>query len=64
MFLTLNENGIILSINKFGADHLGFPVASLIGESILDITPEDGGAIFIQKLRACAKINLFSINNY
>ena len=53
MFLTLDENGIILSINKFGADHLGFSVASLIGKSVFDITHDDDGVIFMQKLKAC-----------
>jgi diguanylate cyclase (GGDEF)-like protein/PAS domain S-box-containing protein len=53
MFFTLDEQGVILSINKFGADHLGFPVESLIGKSILDITHADDGVIIMQKLKTC-----------
>jgi len=31
MFFTLDPNGTVLSVNQFGADHLGFTVSDLIG---------------------------------
>ncbi len=54
IFFTLDEQGTILSINKYGADLLGFSVNTLIGKSILDITQVDDGRIIKQKLKVCA----------
>jgi len=54
MFLTLDNETTILSINRYGADHLGYTVDSLIGKSILNIIHEDDGKLFVQKLGKCS----------
>ena len=54
MFLTLDDEATILSINKFGADHLGYTVDSLIGKSILTIMDDDDAKLFVQKLGKCS----------
>ncbi len=38
MFFTVDTRGIILSVNKFGAEELGYTVAELIGMSIFDLS--------------------------
>ncbi|MFT5350966.1 MAG: diguanylate cyclase (GGDEF)-like protein/PAS domain S-box-containing protein, partial [Gammaproteobacteria bacterium] len=53
MFMTLDEKGVVLSINKFGADHLGASVSALIDSSIFDITHKEDREGFIQKLKVC-----------
>lgn len=47
MFLTLDSEGTILSINKYGAQNLGYTVDLLVGKSIDDITHSED----IKKIR-------------
>jgi diguanylate cyclase (GGDEF)-like protein/PAS domain S-box-containing protein len=54
MFLTLDNEATILFINKYGADHLGYTVDSLIGKSILNIMHDDDAKLFVQKLGKCS----------
>ena len=37
MFFTLDEKGNILSVNRFGAEHLGYTVDELIGRNVIDL---------------------------
>jgi len=37
MYFTLNTKGVILSVNKFGAEQLGYTAEELVGQSIIDI---------------------------
>ncbi|MFQ5660179.1 MAG: EAL domain-containing protein [Gammaproteobacteria bacterium] len=53
MFLTLNTDGYIMSVNKFGADHLGYQVDELLGRSVLDICAADDKKTIADKLIAC-----------
>ena len=53
MLFTLSTDGSIISVNKFGADHLGFQVDQLIGQSILDLSVADDKKIIMGKLASC-----------
>ncbi len=42
MYFTVNQSGLIISVNRFGAEQLGYSVEELIGTSIIDVFhPED-----------------------
>lgn len=53
MFFTLDDNGKILSVNRFGAVHLGFSVDELINCSIFDITESSCEQTLKDSLSAC-----------
>ncbi|GMQ96383.1 MAG: hypothetical protein BMS9Abin15_0052 [Gammaproteobacteria bacterium] len=40
IFFTLNADGIILSVNRFGAEQLGYTLDELLGQSISVVYPE------------------------
>ncbi|HEU4389607.1 MAG TPA: PAS domain S-box protein, partial [Blastocatellia bacterium] len=37
MYFTLGKDGIVLSVNRFGAEQLGYRVEELVGHSVLDV---------------------------
>lgn len=39
MFFTIDSEGIVLSVNKYGANHLGYSPDELIGGSVLNVFP-------------------------
>ena len=41
MYFTVDAAGTILSVNRFGAEHLGYTVAELTGHSVLDVFYEE-----------------------
>ena len=42
MYFTVNEAGIVLSVNKYGAEHLGYGIDELVGEEVFGVFhPED-----------------------
>jgi PAS domain S-box-containing protein len=42
MYFTVSSEGIVLSVNRFGATQLGYPVDELVGQSVLKVVhPED-----------------------
>ena len=42
MYFTLSEAGIVLSVNQFGADYLGYSKEELVGEPLAKVVhPED-----------------------
>lgn len=41
MYFTVDATGTILSVNQFGAEHLGYTVAELTGHSVLDVFYEE-----------------------
>ncbi len=54
MYFTLTADGTVLSVNRFGADQLGYQKDDLIGQSILKVfDPNDHQAVLAQ-LIACA----------
>ncbi len=53
MCFTVNTNGTILSVNRFGAEQLGYEVAELLGKSVLNVFYEED-KLFVQRdLTAC-----------
>ena len=53
MFFTLDRNGNILSVNRFGATHLGFSVEELVDKPILDITDASDVPVLQACISAC-----------
>lgn len=54
MFFTLGKTGQIKSVNRFGAEHLGMTVDSLIGQSIVDFTHQKDKNYLKNELKKCA----------
>ncbi|MBM2826488.1 MAG: response regulator receiver modulated sensor-containing diguanylate, partial [Dehalococcoidia bacterium] len=49
MYLTVDRDGKVISVNQFGADQLGYAPAELLGQSILVlIAPEDRSVVLSQ----------------
>ena len=49
MYFTINADGIIESVNQFGAAQLGYETAELIGQSVLQVVhPDDHPQVFRQ----------------
>ncbi len=54
MYFTLSQEGTVLSVNRFGADQLGYHAEALIGQSVLKVfLPEDHQTVLGQ-LIVCA----------
>jgi PAS domain S-box-containing protein len=54
MYFTLSPDGMVVSVNHFGATQLGFQPAELIGQSILKVfRPEEHPAV-LEQLVVCA----------
>jgi PAS domain S-box-containing protein len=53
MYFTVDSAGIILSVNRFGAEHLGYTVAELTGNSVLDVFYEEDKAAAQIFVRQC-----------
>ena len=53
MFFTLDENGIILSVNDFGANRLGYSKDQLQGRSVLSLLHDDDKEAVSQSLKTC-----------
>lgn len=55
MYFTVDAEGRILSVNRFGADHLGYGQDELVGRSVLDLCPAPERSEFSTQLRECLK---------
>jgi PAS domain S-box-containing protein len=53
MYFTLATNGTVLSVNRFGADQLGYPVEELVGKSVFGIFHKDDQAVAAACLSGC-----------
>ena len=53
MYFTLATDGMVRSVNRFGADQLGYLVEELIGHSVLDIFHEDDKITVAASLTEC-----------
>jgi len=53
MYFTVDENGVVLSVNPFGAEQLGYRVPELVGQSVLDVFYPDDKEPVKQQLAAC-----------
>lgn len=55
MYFTVDAQGIVLSVNRFGADQLGYTPQQLVGRSVLDIVYETDRQIVREHLAKCMK---------
>jgi PAS domain S-box-containing protein len=53
MYFTLATNGTVLSVNRFGADQLGYRVEELVGTSVLGIFHKDDQEVAAACLFGC-----------
>lgn len=54
MYFTLTADGTILSVNRFGADQLGYLKEDLIGQSIVKLLDSRDRQTMLTRLRDCA----------
>ena len=55
MYFTLDEGGRVLSVNRFGAEHLGYAPDELVGRSALELFHEEDESNVRRHLDACLK---------
>jgi len=53
MYFTVDAEGSVRSVNKFGAKQLGYTVDELVGQSVLKAIHEDDKQAVLEQLRAC-----------
>ena len=54
MYFTLTADGIVLSVNRFGADQLGYLKKDLIGQSIVKLFDSNDQQTVLTRLKDCA----------
>jgi PAS domain S-box-containing protein len=55
MYFTVDAAGIILSVNQFGAQQLGYQPSDLVGQSVLRVFHEDDRAEVLRQMNACLR---------
>ncbi|HEY6289045.1 MAG TPA: PAS domain S-box protein [Nitrospiraceae bacterium] len=53
MYFTLATDGTVLSVNRFGAEQLGYRVEELVGHSVLGVFHEDDKEVVAASLSEC-----------
>jgi PAS domain S-box-containing protein len=53
MYFTLTSDGIVLSVNRFGAEQLGYQKEDLIGQSIVQVFNLSDRRTVLERLTAC-----------
>jgi len=53
MYFTLSNAGTVLSVNKYGAQQLGYAVEELLGQPVLNVFHEDDKAAVQEQLSKC-----------
>jgi len=53
MYLTVNAEGTVLSVNQFGAEQLGYTVKELVGQPVLNVFCEDDKEAVQQQFTTC-----------
>jgi PAS domain S-box-containing protein len=53
MYFTVDSEGRVLSVNKFGAEQLGYTDEELVGQSVLDVFYEDDKKSVLEQLITC-----------
>lgn len=53
MYFTVDERGTVLSVNKFGAEQLGYTVEELLRQSVLKVFHPDDRDTALQQLTRC-----------
>lgn len=68
MFFTLDSAGQILSVNRYGANQLGYSVDDLVGKTIMDLSPAAESAQVKLHLDSCLadteKVNRWEVVKY
>src|SRR5262249_29373712 len=55
MYFTVDSAGMVLSVNQFGAQALGYADAELVGQPVLKIIHEEDRGLARQQLELCAR---------
>ena len=53
MYFTVNKEGIVQSVNKFGSEQLGYSTEELIGKPVLNLFYEDDKESVLKQLNTC-----------
>lgn len=53
IYFTVDKEGTILSVNRFGAEQLGYTVEELVGQTVLGVFYEDDKQVVLEQLTAC-----------
>lgn len=53
MYFTADENGLILSVNQYGKEHLGYVLEELVGQSLFDVFHSDDRERVRQQITEC-----------
>jgi PAS domain S-box-containing protein/putative nucleotidyltransferase with HDIG domain len=53
MYFTVDTEGIVLSVNQFGAEQLGYKVKELVGQPVVNVFYEDDKEAVKRQLTAC-----------
>jgi len=53
MYFTINEEGVVLSVNQYGAEHLGYEIDQLVGIPVLDIFYEEDKQKVQEYIESC-----------
>jgi PAS domain S-box-containing protein len=53
MYFTIDAHGLVLSVNRYGAEQLGYAVEELIGKSVLEIFYETDRDQALRQLQVC-----------
>ena len=53
MYFTIDADGIVLSVNRFGAERLGYSIPELIGRSVLNVFYAEDKAAALQSVKKC-----------
>jgi PAS domain S-box-containing protein len=53
MYFTVDSEGKVLSVNKFGAEQLGYTAEELVGQSVLNVFYEDDKKPVLERVTAC-----------
>ena len=55
MYFTVDAEGKVLSVNRFGAEQLGYAVEELVGQSVASVFYEDDKTAVLNELNECVK---------
>ena len=55
MYFTVSSDGIVLSVNQFGAQQLGYAAHELVGHSVLEVFYGPDKALVQEKMKQCLK---------
>ena len=53
MYFIVDTNGMVLSVNRYGAEHLGYKAKELVGKPVLGVFHEDDKAMVAERLKEC-----------